>query len=111
MLVLAAAAVAKIAASGPDALRGWLDYPQKPRASKSLFQFSDLRFDNFATGDERNEDDKIIDSADAFSAKSSIVNCQNHFITNDRAHCNRIEWSETPGKEILRAVDKGVWLE
>src|SRR5437870_4635595 len=78
VLVLAAAAIAEIAASGLNALGGGLKHANQPGARKSFFDFGDLRLDSFAAGDERHEDDKIFHSPNAFAAKSSVADRQSH---------------------------------
>jgi len=105
VLILAAAAVAEVPASGLNALRRGLKHSEQPGARKAFFDFSNLRLDSFAAGDERDKDHKIFHSSDAFTAKSSVANRQGQFIANIRTHCNRIEGSELGGKEILRKVE------
>src|SRR2546425_3615817 len=102
VLILAAAAIAEIAASGLNALGRGLKHSDQPGARKAFFNFGDLRLDSFAAGDERDEDHKIFHSPDAFAAKSSVANRQSQFIANSRTHCNRIGGRGWGGKEILR---------
>ena len=100
VLILAAAAIAEVAATGLNALGGGLKDSDEPGAGKALFHFGDLRLDSFAAGNERNEDHKIFHSPDAFAAKSGVANRQSQFIANSWTHCIRIGWSEGGGKEI-----------
>ena len=72
VLILAAAAIAKITALRLDALRRGLHHAHQPRAGKILFDLGDFRFDDFAHEHERDEHNEVVQPRDALAAERDV---------------------------------------
>ena len=73
MLVLTAAALAKITARGRNAVRRWLKNPQQTRPRKALFDLDQLNLHLLAGRDKRHKNNKITSAPDAFAAEGDVV--------------------------------------
>ena len=76
MLVLAASALTKIPAKWLNSLRGTLQNAQQSSPSKPLLDLDYLPFNDFANRNERDENDEISNSRDAFAAKGDVGDFQ-----------------------------------
>ena len=117
VLVLAASTFAKITALRPDTSGGRAHDANQSGASKSLFDFDYLRFDDFTEGDEWDKDNKIIKAGDAFAAEGDILNGQGDFIIWRETHCaqgrgtNRARKDQTKRAQLGEAKDRAlVWF-
>jgi hypothetical protein len=81
VLILAAAAFAKVTALRSNAVGRGLDDANQSRAGEVLLHFGELGFDLFAEHDERNKHDKLLQSADAFAAKGDVRDGENDALT------------------------------
>jgi hypothetical protein len=103
VLILAAAAVAEVTASGGDAIGGWLDDAEQARAGEALLCFGDLNFDYFADLNERNEDDEIFNSRDSFTTECDVGNREGQVFANSGTHGKQGREGEQEAKEKLKS--------
>ncbi len=81
MLVLASAAFSEVAAQRLNAIRRRLDHPQQSRPAKSLLNFHQFGLNRFSERNKGNEDDKVAQPPDPFSAEGNVINGQTHCLT------------------------------
>ena len=82
VLILAAAAFAKITAGRFDTFRRWFFDTKQFRPRKIFFDLRDFDLDGFPHEYKWDKHDEIIHTPDAIAAKRNVVNGQNQFITN-----------------------------
>jgi hypothetical protein len=101
VLILAPAAIAEVAARGSNAVRRRLNDAPKPRATESLFCLSYFRFDHFGDLNERDEDNKIFDSRNAFATECYICNGEGQVFANSGTHASRLRKVRS-GRKVIR---------
>ena len=86
VLILAAAARAKITALRRDALRRRLLHAKQFCPRKILFDLGDFGLNGFADQHERDEHDEIVHAPDAFATERDVVNGQTKFVADVERH-------------------------
>lgn len=91
MLILAAAALAKVTATGLNALGRWLNYLQQSGAGEALLYFRHLGFHEFPGSHPRHEHDEIAEPGNALAAESNVFNRQRERLADGES--GRLNWS------------------
>jgi len=91
VLILAAAALAKVTARRLDALRRRFFDLQQLCPRKMLFDLDNLDFGNFTHEHERDKYDKIVHAANALAAKRDVADGQTQPVADLKSHKGRLK--------------------
>jgi hypothetical protein len=80
VLILAAAALAKVGAKRLNPVGGGAHDTKKPRPGKALLHLRDFCFYNLARSDKGNENDKLLRPGDALAAEGNIFDRQRQLV-------------------------------
>ena len=86
VLVLAAAARAKVRATRLHTFGGRLNHAEQPGTRKILLHLAQFRFHHFPGNHERNEHDEIVNAPDTFTAEGHVGNLQRQFLAGTQIH-------------------------
>src|SRR2546430_9311 len=91
MLILATAAITKMAAKRFDAFRRRPEDAQEPGSRETLFDLDHLGSNDSARDHERNEHNKILEARDAFAAERNVADRQRQGVADSGTHDSSLE--------------------